>query len=186
MIEQGAFELKNQLLLGQIDFGILLAPNGLNASIFNEMHLHHDQLMAYVHKDHPLAQKETLVWRDFQHQKIIMFDETFMIHHLLNSKFSAYNCYPTQVVHSSSWDFFIEAVKTNNFITILPRPVSDFIGGNTILELPIEDTIDWDVVLTYPKKNHYSVLETYLINSLKDYFTAGLDITPIDKYLVTV
>lgn len=180
MVEAGAFELEKQLLLGQVDIAILLKPNSLNKSVFNEVHLHHDQLRAYMHQNHPLAEKDKISWQDFRPHKIIMFDESFMIHHLLNTKFNMHNSHQRHVIHSKSWDFFIEAVKTNDFVTILPRPVMDFIRGEVIVERPIENTINWDVVAAFPKKNSYTTLETYVIDSINNYFNVGKDITPID------
>lgn len=179
MIEKGAFELEKQLMLGQVDIAILLKPNSVNKSIFNEIHLHHDQLMAYMHTNHPLAEKTKLTWTDFRKEKVIMFDESFMIHHLLNNKFNTYNSHPRHAIYSSSWDFFIEAIKTNDLVTILPRPVMDFIRGDIIVERPIENTINWDVVAAFPKKNSYTTLETYVIDSLNVYFNNGKAITAI-------
>lgn len=183
MIEKGAFELEKQLMLGQVDIAILLKPNSLNNSIFSEIHLHHDRLMAYMHTNHPLAKKDQLTWPDFRQEKVIMFDESFMIHHLLNTKFNTHNSHPRHAIYSSSWDFFIEAIKTNDLVTILPRPVMDFIRGDIIVERPIENTINWDVVAAFSKKNSYTTLETYVLDSLNDYFNNGQDIIAIDDKL---
>lgn len=181
MIEKGAFELEKQLMLGQVDIAILLTPNSVNKSIFNEIHLHHDQLMAYMHTNHPLAEKKRLTWSDFRQEKVIMFDESFMIHHLLNTKFNTYNSHPRHAIYSSSWDFFIEAIKTTDLVTILPRPVMDFVRDDIIVERPIENTVNWDVVAAFPKKNSYTTLETYVMDSLNDYFNNGKEIRAIDN-----
>lgn len=184
LIEKGAFELRKMLLLNEIDIAILLKPNDLNLNIYNEIDIFQDNLTAFMHKDHPLAKKEILSWQDVLSEKLIMFDETFMIHHLLNDMFNTLSIHPKHVILSSSWDFFIETVRISDFITILPQPILKLIKSDTVIDVPIESTIPWKVAVYYTKKNNPSTLEKYVLNSFTDYFLHHQKILPIDEKMV--
>lgn len=181
LIEKGAFELRKMLLLNEIDIAILLKPNDLNLNIYNEIEIYQDNLTAFMHKNHPLAKKEKLSWNNILAEKLIMFDESFMIHHLLNDKFNALAIHPKHVILSGSWDFFIETVRISNFVTILPQPILKLIKSDMVIDVPIESPIPWKVAVYYPKKSNSSTLERYVLNSFTDYFLHDQKILPIDE-----
>lgn len=183
VVENGAFELINQLERGELDIGICLSPNEINLRHFEEVTLFKDELAAFMNEQHPLAQVETdrLKWKDLHEQKIVTFDEGFMIHHHLFKKFRDYTIKPDITFQTSSWDFLLETVRQSNALTLLPKPVIKYANLENIEIVEIEDSLPWEVTMIYPKKTYYSVLENYVVDSFKQYFINQADTTEIKR-----
>lgn len=168
--ETGAHDLKRKLMLGEIDSAFLLAPTGLDPQQFRELELEHDELSVFMSKDHPLAEKKSLVWRDLSGYSLVTFDDTYMIHHLLMQKLSGYRVNAHIAMMSKSWDFLLESVRHSNHITILPSPIAEYYNLSDMQELKIEDPIRWQVMYVYPIKSYYSRIEKVTHKEVVDYF----------------
>ncbi len=181
IIEKGAFELKRMLALDELDFAILLSPSELNSFAFQETIIRKDELTAFMSKNHPLAINEKLNWNDLKGQDLVIFNDSFMIHHQLMRKFDAVKIEPKIQLTSGSWDFLLELTKNSELITILPSPTREHIRTNDFIEKQFINPISWVVVLTYSHKNHTTILENYVKSAIVDYFTLGSDIKPINE-----
>lgn len=181
IVEAGAFELKRLLALNELDFAVILSPSEMNPVAFHEVLIKTDDLTAFMSTDNPLAKKEILYWTDLRDQDLAIFNESFMIHHLLHNKFRAMRIDPHIQITSGSWDFLLQLSKTSRIITILPSPIRNIVEGNGYVEIPFHQPLSWDVVLTYPVKSYVSSLEYYVKESILDYFHKGKDIVPINR-----
>jgi DNA-binding transcriptional LysR family regulator len=181
IVEAGAFELRKLLAMNELDFAVLLSPSDLNPQAFQEVLLKKDDLTVFLSSRHPLAEKEVLKWSDLQNEKLALFNETFMIHHLLMGKFRALRIEPDIQILSGSWDFLLEVTKDSEMVTILPSPITKFIPTDGILEKKILSPVSWKVVLTHPLKSYTSSLEKYVKDSIIDYFHKEKEIEPINR-----
>ncbi|WGE56583.1 LysR family transcriptional regulator [Actinobacillus equuli] len=164
--EQGAFVLKNELLLGNIDFAVLLYPEHISKNVIDSFEIHCSELAVFLSPQHPLARKEIIEWQDLHNAKMAIFDNTFMIHHQLMETFERNNIYPNIILESSSWDFLLNLAKINkDLLTILPYPMVDQYPSDFICRR-INKPIPWRVTLCRLKKNNYSNVENYLFDVL--------------------
>lgn len=170
IIEEGAFELRRQLILQEIDFAIILQPTDLNPQVFKEEIILIDQLTCFMSNRHPLSKKSAMQWTDLRQRKLAIFTSTFMIHHQLKRKFESLNITPDIALMSSSWDFLLESTRATDFVTILPSPVNKHFSYSDVKEIPFDPPFPWKVVLVYPIKSRYSRIENYTRQSIMSYF----------------
>ncbi|AOF53520.1 LysR family transcriptional regulator [Rodentibacter caecimuris] len=169
--EQGAFALKSELLLEQVDLAVLLYPEGISKNIIDSFAIHHSELSLFLSPNHPLANKEKIEWRDLNKQKMAIFDKNFMISHQLKEHFERHNIYPNIVIESGSWDFMLNAVKLNHdLLTILPYPIAEQYQSPEFVCRKINEPILWRVTLCRLKKNNYSTVENYIFDLLLKLF----------------
>ena len=180
IVEAGAFELRKLLAMNELDFAVLLSPSELNPQAFVEVLLKKDDLTVFLSSTHPLAEKEMLRWTDLEKEKLALFNESFMIHHLLMGKFRALRMEPDIQILSGSWDFLLEVTKDSEMVTILPSPITKFMVTDGIVEKKLVSPVSWKVVLTHPFPSYSSPLQQYVQESIVDSFQKGKDIVPIN------
>lgn len=165
--ELGAYTLKSELLLENVDLAVLLYPERIPATIMDSIEIHRSELSVFCSPLHPLATKECVKWQDIHQQKMVIFDNTFMIHHHLKDAFERHSCYPDIVLQSGSWDFMLSAVKNNQeLITILPLPMAEPYQSKDFVCRQIEEAVPWKVTLCRLRKSSYTQLEDYIFESL--------------------
>ena len=170
IIESGAHDLKRMLILGEIDFAMLLSPSGLNKKQFREVRLYEDDLTIYMSLNNPIARYETLTWKDMDNVELGLLDESFMIHHLTEEKLKRLNVRPKKIYYSSLWDRLLAMSLNSDVVTVLPQPIYKRFTFNGIIVKKIQDPIKWSIVMAYPEKEHYNVLEIFTLNHIVDYF----------------
>ena len=165
--EFGAYSLKSDLLLENIDFAVLLHPERISKNIIDSFEIHRSELALFFSPEHHLANKGKIFWQDLHNEKIAIFDQTFMIHHQLVEAFERHNIYPNIILKSSSWDFLLGSVKINEkLLTILPLPMAEQYKSTEFVCRKIEEPIPWSVTLCRLKKNCYTNIEEYIFDSL--------------------
>ncbi|MGM0209092.1 hypothetical protein IGI96_003616 [Enterococcus sp. DIV0421] len=171
--ELGAYQLKSELLLNNIDIAILLDPEGIKKNIIDSYLIQESELAIFMSSQHKLSSRKKLYWEDLHNEKMAIFDETFMIHHLIKEKFKKHNIYQNIVLTSKSWDFLLNSTKINDeFITIVPYPLIEQYPLKNMIALPIHQPIPWRVMLTRIKKSNYTTIEEFIFDQLLNEFGA--------------
>lgn len=168
--EVGAFEMRNKLLLDELDVAIILGPTNLNELTTKQALIFEDQLTAFIPKSNKLAQKKNLEWTDLNGTNLILYNNSFMVRQLMDETFKSQKIIPNTIIDSKSWDFMLELVRSGDFITILPSPIANHANMDDIVELKFNSFIKWEVFLAYPIKTYYSQAETYVRNKLLEHF----------------
>lgn len=183
ILEHGAYKLIDEIENNNLDIAIILHPNYINLKEFHEVILFEDELRAFINVNHPLAQKtDSVTWNDISKSSLAIFDKEFMIHHHIMNKLKFYNLVPNIAIESSSWDFIVSMAREAGTISILPGPSQNYTNVNNLVILPIEDPIPWKVSLVYAIKDRYTLLETYIIESIKSYFINHDKILSIEDF----
>lgn len=165
--EKGAHVLKNDLVLQEVDLAVLLYPEGVSKHVIDSHEIQNSELALFFSPSHRLVDKETITWKDLHGEKIAIFDESFMIHHLLTNKFEQNNIFLNIILKSSSWDFMLNATKINDdLMTILPLPIADQYPSDDYVCRRIEEPIAWRVMLTRLRKSNYNSIENYIFDSM--------------------
>ncbi|WP_314059670.1 LysR family transcriptional regulator [uncultured Vagococcus sp.] len=169
--EIGAYQLKDELLLGNVDLAVLLAPAGFNSHLVETYDIQQSELAAFFSSEHPLAKKKAIQWQDFNNQNLAIFDNSFMIHHLLSEAFGRQQVHPNIILTSGSWDYMLNATRINKEIaTILPKPIHELYHVEGVTCCPIEKPVVWQVILARLKKKNYSHAESFILDSLLSTF----------------
>lgn len=181
IVELGAFELRKKLLLNELDIAILITPTGLSTSQFTEEVLWRDELTAFMSSDNELANQGNITWKDLNHRNLAIFNDTFMIHHQIVSKFISQKMIPSFSLTSGLWDYLVDVTKHSDFITIMPSPISKVLNMDHLKEVTMDSPIVWEVVLVYPIRDYYSKVDLYVRDSLKRFFQFGSTITALSE-----
>ncbi|MGT2744006.1 LysR family transcriptional regulator [Streptococcus phocae subsp. phocae] len=169
--EIGAYNLKNELLLGNVDIAVLLSPIGIPENLVETYEIQRSELSVYLSPLHRLANKKIIKWQDLNNEKLALFDTSFMVHHLVLDTCERQHVRPDIVLTSASWDFMLNSTKINhNIMTICPKPITDIYQLKDIVCIPMEHPIVWRVVLTRLQKESYSEIESYIMDSLVQSF----------------
>lgn len=172
--EQGAFALKNELLLGNIHMATLLSPEHIPQHIVETFEIFRSELAVFCSPKHHFADREEISWRELHQEKMVIFDKTFMISQHLNERFERYAIYPNILCESSSWDFLYYCAKTNHdILTILPLTTSEFYPDKDLVSIKIKDPVLWKITLCRLKKNSYTNAESYIFDKLLSLFQMG-------------
>lgn len=172
--EQGAHRLKSELLLENIDIAVLLSPEGISKNIIDSFEIQCSELAVFLSPNHHLATKETIDWKDLHNEKIAIFDESFMIHHLFKDTCERNNVYANIILKSSSWDFMLNSTKINEeLLTILPLPMAEQYASADFVARRMNEPIIWKVMICRLKKNNYTNTEKYIYDTLLELFHAN-------------
>ncbi|MGX7351647.1 HTH-type transcriptional regulator [Enterococcus canis] len=171
--EHGAHRLKSELMMENVDLAVLLYPEGISKNIVESVEIQRSELAVFMSPNHRLANKDLIQWQDLQNEKLAIFDETFMIHHLLNDSFTRHNVHPKIILKSSSWDFMLNSTKINEeLLTILPLPISQQYASSEFICRQMAEPIPWRVMLSRLKKNNYTNIEKYIFDTMLNLVTA--------------
>ena len=170
ILEFGAYQLKKMLVAKEVDIAILLTPHELDLQLIEEVHLLENELCAFVHEAHELATKKSLAWSNLNQAPLAIFDQTYMIHHLLMAAFKKQKIEPNILIKSNYWDFLLRSIVGTDIITILPTVTVDYFPAPYIKTIPFDEPIKWQVVMCRNKKETHANVATFVFDKIKEHF----------------
>ncbi|MGF7186367.1 DNA-binding transcriptional LysR family regulator [Desulfitispora alkaliphila] len=130
MIEIGVEE-------GTLDVGIVCSlPT--KKDTFEQISLLKDPLMLVVNPNHKLANKEKVVFNDFQDEYFVLYREDFSLHDRIMEKCLEYGFYPKNICESSQRDFMVEMVANRLGITLLPEIICNELDPTKVKAIPFK------------------------------------------------
>lgn len=169
--ETGAYQLREELLLGNVDIAILLSPEMISQNLIESYPVITSELTAFMSPEHELANRKSLRWSEINQQKLAIFNETFLIHHYLKEHFVKQGITPKIVLQSQSWDFLLNSTKINHeLLSILPKSIGELYGAKGIISLPFTQPLPWIVTICRLKKPRYSNIEAYILEKMLEEF----------------
>lgn len=170
IIENGSNELRRMLINDEIDIAILIEPTSLDAKNYELHVIQIDEMVAFMDVNHPISQTELLEWADLEGYPIATFNKNFMTHQLVSNKLKSVHLENQIQFTSSSWDYLIEATRNQEIITVLPRPVENFLDPNTISVNHFRDDIPFNFHLCRPVKDKYTQVEDFVFSNIIAFF----------------
>ena len=154
LVEKGAHILQQEVFLGLLDIGCVLAP--IYSDQFDITSLVDDESVLLVHRDHPLAQRKSVALEELRDERFVIFNEDFTLYHKILAGCRDAGFEPDIAVTSSQWDFLVELVSQNYGISILPRPILIKYRQPNIRMIRIEngDILGWNIVII-SRKDRY-------------------------------
>lgn len=156
---------------GDLSLSILIEPTSLDAKKYEQHIIQLDEYVAYMDKDHPLAQKSLLEWSDIASYELATFNKTFTTYDLVTEKLHSQRIEAKFAYLSSTWDFLVESTYQTDLIALLPRPVEYFVDKSRFKAVRFKDPIPFNIWFCRPYKNSYNEVESYVYEELlKDYY----------------
>lgn len=169
--EGGGKEIRQKMVDGDLNLSILIEPTSLDAKKYEQHIIQLDEYVAYMDKDHPLAQKSLLEWSDIAGYELATFNKTFTTYDLVTEKLRSQRVEAKFAYLSSTWDFLVESTYQTDLIALLPRPVEYFVDKSRFKAVRFKDPIPFNIWFCRPYKNSYNEVESYVYEELlKDYY----------------
>ena len=135
------------------------------------MNIQVDEYVAYMDKNHPLANKELLKWKDIAQYGLATFNKSFTTYDLITEKLKSKKIKANFAYLSSTWDFLIESTYQNDMIALLPRPLEYFVDKNKFKVVRFKDPVPFNIWFCRPYKASYNEVEAYVYEELlKGYY----------------
>lgn len=171
VIEGGSKDLRQKFIEGDLNFVLLIEPTSLDTKKYEQYIIQVDEYAAYMDKNHPLADKEFLEWKDIAAYDLATFNKSFTTYELITEKLKNKKIKTNFTYLSSTWDFLTESTYENDMIAILPRPVEYFIDKDKFKVVRFKDPIPFNIWFCRPYKTNYNEVEAYVYEELlKDYY----------------
>lgn len=168
--EDGSHALRKRLIKEDLDIGILIEPTMLDEDKYEQHIISIDEMVAFIRKDHPLATKEKLAWKDIESYPLATFNSSFMTYQLINDKLME-NALDKQVLFTaSSWAYLISATYETDIVTILPRPVESKLDPEFATVRHFEQPIPFDFTICRLRKSKYEPVKNFIYNQIIENF----------------
>ena len=164
--EGGGKEIRQKMVDGDLSLSILIEPTSLDAKKYEQHIIQLDEYVAYMDKDHPLAQKSLLEWSDIVSYELATFNKTFTTYDLVTEKLRSQRIEAKFAYLSSTWDFLVESTYQTDLIALLPRPVEYFVDKSRFKAVRFKDPIPFNIWFCRPYKNSYNEVESYVYEEL--------------------
>lgn len=174
IVEGGTIELREMLLNETIHLAILVDPTELDSEKFEEHQLIRTEVAAFMNPNHPLSKKRILSWEQLKEYPFVTYNNKDSLHHMVKKKLKDHQVEPKFLFTSSSWDYMIEAAVENELVAILPTVYFAIFKNRLehigVIEKRFEDPIPYISMLVRPINKRYSKVESYVFNSILEYF----------------
>ncbi|MFI3803494.1 LysR family transcriptional regulator [Vagococcus fluvialis] len=170
IVEEGAYELQKMLILQEIDIAFLIDP--ITAQNIISKTVIQDEAVAVFNKKHKFASdKEAVTYKELSKEKLILLNDTFMIHHQIKKNFRISGVTPNILFESGAWDLLASMCESLDIVTILPASIVDHYTQNTLLCRSINPFFKWSVNVCRLDNIYQSQLvdfvEAFFIDSFK-------------------
>ncbi|MBS4197141.1 LysR family transcriptional regulator [Lederbergia citri] len=155
LVELGAKLIEQLVEEGKIDLGLIVLP--VDESIFNIYPFFSDEFVLCIHREHPLAIRESVALHELKDEQFIIFSKNFTLHNFIINACKAAGFNPSISYKSSQWDLILELVASKLGITLLPKILFERQGNPTIKTIPLESpTLLWNLGLVTKKGAYHS------------------------------
>lgn len=170
IVELGAFDLRQTLLMGEVDMAVLLTPTALDSQQFEEHTLVRSSFAAFMDKNNPKATQKKLAWADMHEQPLAMINKSFMSHYQLHQAFEQHGVKPQVLIQSSNWDFLLMTVLGTQMMALLPSVVPAHFHSKQVVRREFEAPLPWECVLVKSQKQLYTRATGFIFNEILAHF----------------
>ena len=172
--ERGAKLIGQLVDEGTVNIGFVVLPT--NDKLFEVRSFIEDEFVLFIHKDHPLAQKEIVSIKELKHESFIIFSEEFTLHDVVIQACNKAGFIANIAYKSSQWDLIIELVASQLGITLLPKSIFEKQNNKDIKIVPIVEELYWKLGIITKKDGYlpFSVMEFLSFSQKQPLFNYSL------------
>lgn len=145
VVEAGSYQIRQLLIIGEIDIGIILGQTELNSDIFHQVLVHSSEVVAFIDQEHPLATENEIEWTSILNYDIATFNNDHSTHKLLNQKIKTLKETKQIAYTASAWDYLINLTRGTNIITFLPELIYQYVPHQSLLYKKTVDPLGFDI-----------------------------------------
>lgn len=145
-VEEGAKIVQQKILAERLHLGF--SPLPLDDSLFEYHLVYQDVMDIIVHKNHRLAGCSSVSMAELKDENFAILDDNFVVHDNIVDACKKAGFTPKVIAQSSNWDYLLELVANNNYITVLPKPITDRYNIADLKKISeSDDLLHWDVAI---------------------------------------
>lgn len=170
--EGGGVELLKKFMDNELNIALLIEPPHLDSKKYEQHIIQMDEYVAFMDRNHPLAQKELLEWSDLRDYPMATFNKNFTTYQSIIDKLKKEKVKIQRMHLSSSWDYIIAATAGNDMIGVLPRPVEELIDKERFKVVHFRDALPFNIWLCRPYRKRVGEVENFIYEEiLKLYYS---------------
>lgn len=170
IVEGGGVELRKKFLANNLTYAILIEPTSLDSKKYEQHIIQMDEYVAFMDKNHPLAAKSILEWEDLNDHKLATFNKTFTTYHAISDKLKKERVQAKIDYESSTWDYLVELTYGNEIVTILPKPIAQFVDKERFAMVGFRDFIPFNIWLCRPYNIKLTEVESFVYEEILKIF----------------
>lgn len=161
---EGSNLVRKEILEGMLDVGLVIRP--VDESKFDVREVIEDRLSVIVPEGHPLAERKNVGIEELKDEAFILLDSTYQLFD--NVLAMCHNAgFEPNIVHCSpSWDYISALVSLAQGISVLPRPITPYVGKGVAAVTLRGELAEWNVVAITKKGTKVSANVKNLIKHL--------------------
>lgn len=160
MLETGSLQARKLVDANSVDLGITIYDNAVGDS-YNVMPLVSTELVFCVSKTHPLANRESISFKDLADEHIILFKADSYQNIFIKRAFSEVGIQPKILLYSSQLYTIKKFLSYGNVGAFLYRQVGEM--DKDLVCIPLEQSIIQEIVLIWTKNGSlYSDSENFI------------------------
>lgn len=160
MLETGSLQARKLVDANSVDLGITILDSSVGET-YNIVPLVQTELMFCVSKNHPLADKKFISFKDLEKQKIILFKADSYQNIFIKRAFVEANIQPDIMLYSSQLYTVKKFLSYGNVGAFLYKQIAEM--DNDLVCIPLEQPIIQQIVLIWTKNgNLYSDAENFI------------------------
>jgi DNA-binding transcriptional LysR family regulator len=147
VMEHGSARLEELLRTGEIDLGGLVSPI---PEEFECQELRREPVVALLAKDHPLADRRSVSFRELAGVPFILFDEGFALNQLIVDACHKNGFAPNVVARSSQFGFMLELAAAGIGVAFIARLVARQRRHDGVRIVPVTGpAVEWRLALSW-------------------------------------
>lgn len=162
IIESGGVDLRQKLLAEELNYALLIEPTSLDTKKYEQHIIQMDEYVAFMDKNHPLASKELMEWKDLEAYQLGTFIKSFTTYGLIEEKLKKEKITAKLVHLSSSWDYLVESTYGTDIISILPAPIENLLDHERFKVVRFRDFIPFNIWFCRPYKARTNDVENFV------------------------
>lgn len=148
MHEYGGFGCEQALLADTLDIAFTALPT-THGEQLSSSPLQGYPLKVCLPVGHPLTSKQAIEWRDLAEYPFILYNEDFSLAKLLTRLSREAGVTLNIAFRSGQWDFLGAMVQAGMGLALLPEPICDKLGEQTLSYRPMASEITWQLGLIW-------------------------------------
>lgn len=164
IIEDEAYELYEMLSKNEIDLAITTEPMNHKDIITNT--IYRDTITCYVERNHEFASKPFVTLEEISKEKIMAFNDRFIIFHQIQKAFRNQGLDPDYYFRSGQWDLLLSMAEHAKGVCLLPRPFSEIKMPPNMVDVDIKPNIPWEIVIAY----NQHIVKNSDVRRVEDFF----------------
>lgn len=167
--EFGGLTVQQAVLNGELDLAVTALP-AEDQSAFSSLSLFRHPLCVLVPRSGPWLGRTSIEPGELAAHPLLIYNEDFSLSRQLMQLFHEHGFTPRIAVRSGQWDFLAAMVQAGIGIAILPEPVCQKLDKNTLMWLPLQSNLTWQLGMIWREGVYISQSAQAWIDCCKEFW----------------